>query len=254
MLGIVPAAGAATRLQPWTGSKELLPLGQAVDHNGASARLIPISEYVLDRMAAAGADRICLVISGGKSDLLAYYAQSEFAARLVFMVQPRPLGLCDAVFRAAPLARQDEMVLIGLPDTVWYPRHALTATPTKQVHLVTFPVPNPHEFDAVIPEAAGDEADTVARVEVKRAGAPTRRIWGAITAPSQALLGLRRLWLARGAQDQYLGALLNAWIQAGERVSFDCNGTHYWDVGTPASYDRALRERAWEQADAALVR
>lgn len=247
MLGIVPAAGAATRMQPWASSKELLPLGHVSGRDG-SARLIPISEYVLDRMQAAGADRICLVVSGAKSDLLAYYAQSDFAAQLVFILQPRPLGLCDAMFRAAPLIRPEEMVLVGLPDTLWYPRLALAATPSTQVHLVTFPVLHPHEFDAVIP--SDSDAARVARVEVKRPGSSSRRVWGAITAPGEAFLRLRRLWLERGAQDHYLGDLLNAWIRAGEYVSCDRVGTEYWDIGTPAGYARALQAHVAEVAPA----
>ncbi len=42
-------------------------------------------------------------------------------------MQPRPAGLCDALFRAAPLIPADEMVVIGLPDTVWFPEDGLCA-------------------------------------------------------------------------------------------------------------------------------
>lgn len=251
MLGIVPAAGAATRMQPWPSSKELLPIGFAPRRDGA-ARLLPISEYLLDRMRAAGAERICLVVSGAKSDLLTYYAQTDFAARLVFVLQPRPSGLCDAVFRAAPLVNPEEKVLVGLPDTIWYPRLALAATPSTQVHLVTFPASSPEEFDAVIP--SDTDPARVARVEVKRPGPASRRVWGAITAPGAAFLRLRQLWLERGAQDQYLGDLLNAWIRTGEPVSCDRAGTEYWDVGTPSGYARAWQAHLGEVFAAAPLR
>lgn len=237
MLGIVPAAGIATRLQPLGGSKELLPLGWS------SGRLRVVADYLLERMASAGVDRICLVVAPEKSDLLRYFARSEQAERIFFVVQPRPAGLCDALFRAVPFAAPDEPVLIGLPDTVWLPADAFAAGLRPQVHLITFPVAEPEHFDAVIPA----EGDRVARVEVKRPGGRDRRVWGAITSPGEQFLALHRLWLARQRRDEFLGDLLNAWIAAGHPVTFDRQGTEYWDIGTPAGYARAWQDLVWSE-------
>ncbi|MGH9414919.1 MAG: sugar phosphate nucleotidyltransferase [Terriglobales bacterium] len=248
MLGIVPAAGSATRMQPLAGSKELLPLGRhpTVGERGGAMRVV--SEYLIERMLLAGAERICFIVAGEKPDLLRYYARSAWAERIFFALQPRPAGLCDAVFRAAPLVRAHEPVLIGLPDTIWYPRMAFARGLRTNVHLITFPVNRPQEFDAVIGNARGE----VARVEVKQPGSSERRVWGAITAPGPAFLRLHEFWLARGGREQYLGDLFNAWIGAGESVSYDHQGTHYWDIGTPAGYERALAEHVWEDREPAL--
>ena len=62
----------------------------------------------------------------------------------------------------------------------------------------------------------------------------------------ESVTGLDRFWRAQGRSQQFLGDLLNAWIAAGEPVSCDHTGTHYWDIGTPAGYQRALAQRAWE--------
>jgi len=56
MWGIVPAAGNGTRIQPLAFSKELLPVGSRFD--GDTERPRAVSEYLLDRMLRAGADRI----------------------------------------------------------------------------------------------------------------------------------------------------------------------------------------------------
>ena len=45
------------------------------------------------------------------------------------MVQERPLGLCDALFRALQVMRDSEDVLIGLPDTVWFPESGFSVLP-----------------------------------------------------------------------------------------------------------------------------
>lgn len=248
MLGIIPAAGSATRMQPLGGSKELLPLGRHPAAGDRAGTLRVVSEYLLERMFLAGAGHVCFVVAGDKPDLLRFYARSSWAEQIFFALQPEPAGLCDAVFRAAPLVQPEELVLIGLPDTVWYPCTAFANALRPHVHLITFPVVRPQDFDAVIETAPGQ----VGRVEVKRSGSAERRVWGAITAPGEVFLRLHEFWRTRGRQEQYLGDLFNAWIGAGERVSCDHQGTHYWDIGTPAGYERALAERVWEEPEPAL--
>src|ERR671933_2968771 len=128
MLGIVPAAGAASRLQPLAFSKEMLPVGSAVDENGIE-RPKAVSEFLVERMIDAGADRICFVLSPEKADIIPYYARHWAARRFCYTVQERPIGLCDALFRALAVVRDDEDVLIGLPDTVWFPVSGFSMLP-----------------------------------------------------------------------------------------------------------------------------
>ncbi|MCA1554928.1 MAG: nucleotidyltransferase family protein, partial [Chloroflexi bacterium] len=71
MWGIIPAAGAGSRIQPLAFSKELLPVGSRFD--GGVERPRAVSEYLIERMLRAGATKICFVISPGKSDILEYY-------------------------------------------------------------------------------------------------------------------------------------------------------------------------------------
>src|SRR5438445_1666757 len=119
MLGIIPAAGAGVRIQPLGCSKELLPVGsRMVD---GVERPKAVAEYLVERMIAAGAEQICMVISSEKADIVRYFAEREYPAEIFYVVQPRPLGLCDALFRAEAFARAHERVLIGLPHTIWFP-------------------------------------------------------------------------------------------------------------------------------------
>src|SRR4051794_3876155 len=127
MWGIIPAAGAGSRIQPLAFSKELLPVGSRLD--GETERPRAVSEYIIERMLAAGADKICFVISAGKSDIISYYGGGLGAATFAYVVQPRPAGLCDALFRALPIIPMDEEVMIGLPDTIWFPENGLAQLP-----------------------------------------------------------------------------------------------------------------------------
>ncbi len=232
--GIVPAAGAGSRIQPLAFSKELLPVGSRFD--GGAERPRAVSEYLVERMVRGGADKIAFVIAPGKSDILQYYAAGFDGAAAAFVVQPQPGGLCDAIFRALPLVRPDEPAIIGLPDTVWFPEDALLALPDDRLSFLLFPVDRPELFDAV--ETDGD--GRVQAIRVKEPSPPTRWIWGAVKTPGRTLHDLHALWVARGRRDEYLGTLVNAWIaQGGEALGVRA-GRAYVDVGTVSGYRAAM--------------
>src|SRR3954453_11731387 len=138
MWGIIPAAGAGSRIQPLAFSKELLPVGSRLE--GAMERPRAVSEYLVERMIAGGATKLCFVISPGKSDIMEYYGAGIGTAAICYVVQSRPAGLCDAIFRALPLIHPDEPVLIGLPDTIWFPQDALRMLDDRELSFLLFPV------------------------------------------------------------------------------------------------------------------
>src|SRR6476620_9186787 len=165
MWGIVPAAGRGSRIQPLAFSKELLPVGSRIE-NGVE-RPCAVSEYLVERMLRGGADKICFVIAPGKSDILAYFGSGYGTASVAYVVQPHASGLCDAVFRALPLIAPDEPVLVGLPDTVWFPADAMAEMPDDVLSFLLVPVERPELFDAVVTTPDG----TVREIQVKQAGA-----------------------------------------------------------------------------------
>src|SRR5205085_913880 len=128
-----------------------------------------------------------------KSDILEYYGASIGPASLAYVVQPSASGLCDAIFRALPLTHADEGVLIGLPDTVWFPEDALCALPDDVLSLLLFPVSRPEFFDAVVT----DEEGRVEEVQVKQHNARSSWIWGAVKMPGSVLASLHALWKER---------------------------------------------------------
>lgn len=234
MWGIVPAAGRGSRIQPLAFSKELLPVGSRMD--GGTERPCAVSEYLVERMLRAGATKICFVISPGKSDIMEYYGGGYGDAAIAYVVQPEPSGLCDAIFRAAPLIAADEAVVIGLPDTIWFPEGALAELPGDMLSFLLFPVEQPEFFDAVV---LGD-GDLVQEIQVKQQGAASNWIWGAFKMPGHVLHALRSLWMARQARDEYMGTLVNAWLAEGGRAVGVKAGRSYVDVGTLHGYRAAI--------------
>jgi dTDP-glucose pyrophosphorylase len=234
MWGIVPAAGRGSRIQPLAFSKELLPVGSRLDRG--VERPCAVSEYLVERMIRGGAEKICFVISPGKSDIMAYYGAGYGEAAIVYAVQPQPSGLCDAIFHAAPLIPPDEPAIVGLPDTVWFPEDALAMLPDDRLSFLLFPVERPEFFDAVV---LGEDG-RVREIQVKQPEAASRWIWGAFKMPGRVLDALNRLWRERNCRDEYIGTLVNAYLAAGGEAVGIKAGEAYVDVGTLHGYRAAI--------------
>jgi dTDP-glucose pyrophosphorylase len=235
MWGVIPAAGLGSRIQPLAFSKELLPVGSRRD--GAVVRPRAVSEYLVDRMLAAGATRICMVISPGKADIVRYYGGSVGEASICYAVQPDAGGLCDAVFRALPWIDPREDVLVGLPDTIWFPEDGLGRLPGGGLSFLLFPVDHPERFDAVLT----DDRGRVREIQVKREGAASSWIWGAFKLSGGVMRALHDLWCERGRADEYIGTLVNAWIARGGEARGVRAGEAYVDIGTLHGYREAIR-------------
>ena len=233
MWGIIPAAGQGSRMQPLAFSKELLPVGSR--REGDRDRPRAVSEYLVERLVLGGADKLCFVISPGKSDILEYYGGGVFSARAFYSVQPHASGLCDAIFCALPLIDRDQQVVVGLPDTVWFPDDALRSLPDDELSFLLFPVERPELFDAVLLDG-----DRVVRIEVKSPSPASHWVWGAFKLTGAILAELHALWCARDQRDEYVGTLVNAWLDAGGRARGIRAGRSYVDVGTVQGYRQAI--------------
>jgi glucose-1-phosphate thymidylyltransferase len=235
MWGIVPAAGAGSRIQPLAFSKELLPVGSRLE--GEAERPRAVSEYLVERMLLGGADRICFVIAPGKSDILEYYGNRSCHAHISFTVQQRPAGLCDAVFQALPLIAPTEFVIVGLPDTIWFPEDALRTLGDDPLSFLLFAVNRPERFDAVLTDPTGQ----VREIRVKRHDAGSPWIWGAFKMTGQTMRELYQLWCERDRGDEYIGTLVNAYLARGGMAVGVRTGEAYVDVGTLHGYREAIR-------------
>jgi glucose-1-phosphate thymidylyltransferase len=233
MWGIIPAAGKGTRIQPLAFSKELLPVGARTE--GGERRPRAVSDYLIERLVLGGATRICFVISPSKSDILEYYGASAYGTPICYCVQPEPLGLCDAIFRSLPVIDEREPVLVGLPDTVWFPADGLRALPQDALSFLLFPVDRPQLFDAVISDSAG----RVREIQVKQPAPASNWIWGAFKMPGTVFHKLHKMWQRR--HDEYVGTLINAWLAEGGEAWGIRAGASYLDVGAMEGYYQAMR-------------
>jgi hypothetical protein len=120
-------------------------------------------------------------------------------------------------FHALPFIAPDEHVLVGLPDTVWFPASGFDALGDDDLSFLCFPVERPEFFDAVVMEEDGN----VQEVQVKTPNAVSHWIWGAFKLRGRTLAELHKLWLTRSGSDHYIGGVVNEWIRRGGCMVFE---------------------------------
>jgi glucose-1-phosphate thymidylyltransferase len=176
-IGIVPAAGRATRLPGCTGSKELLPIGETTTPNGRRPKAV--SEYLVDALVAADVHRVCVVIAPDKHDILRYYGSGErHGVEIAYVCQETPTGMADAIDLAYPWIR-DGTVFMGMPDTLFRPADAFAQLrpfyerERADLALVVCPTEEPTRLGPVMFDAAG----RVREVMDKPAVAPHNNVW-----------------------------------------------------------------------------
>jgi glucose-1-phosphate thymidylyltransferase len=127
IVGVIPAAGEATRLWPLPGSKELFPIGFAEKSINGEPRRHPkvVSQYLVDNMIQAGVEKIYLILSQGKLDIMRYYGDGRrFDAPIAYLMVEQMWGMPYSINQAYPWIK-DATVVFGMPDTIFTPQDAL---------------------------------------------------------------------------------------------------------------------------------
>ena len=161
LIGLLPAAGRATRLAPLPCSKELLPVGYRRSGVDGAIRPKVASHYLLEKMHAAGAREVYIIVRPGKWDIPEYYADgASFGMDIAYLVANEPLGPPFTLDHAYPFAR-DATVLFGFPDILFEPNDAFATglarlDETGADMVVGAYPPHPDEaFDVVEADADG---------------------------------------------------------------------------------------------------
>jgi glucose-1-phosphate thymidylyltransferase len=179
IVGIIPAAGTATRLAPLPCSKELFPIGFHSVDNGQGIRPKPVGQYLLEHFRRAGAKRVHIVIRKGKWDIPEYFGDGDaLGLAISYLIMNLPHGAPYTVDQAYSFVR-DATVVFGFPDILIEPEDAyprivehLESTNADLV-LGLFPTDQPHLCDPI----AFDEQDHIREILVKPAHSDLRFTW-----------------------------------------------------------------------------
>lgn len=244
IIGLIPAAGKASRMENLPFSKELLPLvnSSSIDTSRVEYPRVAI-DNALETITSAGIDDTCIVIAPGKWDIPNHTGSGErYGQHLAFVVVEESPSVPASLASARFVIQRREVAMV-FPDIVFEPRWALKEIiehrRQEDVDLVL----------ALVPAANGDKIDIVT---VTKNGSVTQVTpkpgrdrhgwtWVAATWSHRFTSYLETTFRALEAtaadtfkRELYVADLINAAIEAGYRVrsvSYP-HGISY-DLGTP---------------------
>ena len=212
MWGIIPAAGSGSRIQPLAFSKELLPVGSRLD--GGIERPRAVSEYLVERMMHGGADKICFVISPGKSDIMRILRRRlRRRPAIAYVVQPRAER---AVRRDLPRRAADRAGRAGDGRPA---RHDLVPGGRARARCPTTRCPSCSSRSSgpssSTPWSATQDGRVLRNPGQAAATPRSNWIWGAFKMPGAVLHELHASVARAQRGDEYIGTLVNAWLADG---------------------------------------
>ena len=238
VIGLIPAAGYATRLGPLPCSKEILPIGVRDTRDGPQPKAV--SHYLLEKMRLAGITEALIVLREGKWDIPAHYKDGAIVdMRLAYLAVPPTAGPPYTLDYAYPFVR-DALVALGFPDILFEPDDAFVrllehqARTNADVALGLFPADRPETMDVVAVAGSG----RIEQIVVKPAHTTLRQTWGiAVWTPTFTQFLHDRLSQAPApgeGTELHVGNLIQAAIEAGMRVEgLVVSGRPFLDIGVP---------------------
>ena len=260
VVGLVPAAGMAKRLQPFPCSKEVYPVGFAVDQKSGLPRPKVAAQYLLEKFKAAGLTKAFLVIKEGKWDIPNYFREGDLVdLSLAYLVIAGSLGPPDTLDRAYPFLSQ-KRVAFGFPDILFGPDDAYAQLIRRQeetgadVVLGLHRIEDPTVWDMV----DCDEDGRIHALVMKPVSTTLTCGWCCAVWTPVFTDFLHRFLRADDTQrnfdrltskandpggDLAVGVVLQAALKAGlvmQSVKFP--GARYLDIGTPENLLKAVRQ------------
>lgn len=214
IVGVIPAAGYGTRLQPLDGSKEMMRV-----------RGKPVMDHLVDRMRQGGCSRLRVVTRAEKTDVVQHCA--ELGAEVVLA---RPASVSESFLAGLQGLASEDVVLMGFPDTLWEPAdgyqvlvRAVLSGRDVALGLFRLRGPDLQRSDVVIVDDAGRVVD----VHVKPISPVSDWIWGCAAARVGTMKGLGRTeWpggyfglLAAEGHDVRGLPLSDSWLDVGTKAA-----------------------------------
>ncbi len=123
IVGILPAAGTATRMEPYNVAKELVSVGYHSVQIGSETKRLPmvVSQYMIHAMAQADIRNIYFVLSPHKWEIFKFFKSgATWGIQFSYLCQDNPTGMPGALDSAYSWV-QDKIVVLGMPDTIIEP-------------------------------------------------------------------------------------------------------------------------------------
>jgi glucose-1-phosphate thymidylyltransferase len=221
LVGVLPAAGAATRLGRLPCSKEILPLAFADGPDGRP-RLRVATDCALEALRAAGVRRAVMVIASGKDDIPAFLGDGgEAGPALEYRRLASSPGAAWSIDEARGSVGDADTALV-FPDIQFRPPTALrdlaraAAAATADVWLALVPSRRGEKVDLV----QTDSSHAVTGIDIKPGAGHEGWTWvAALWRPAFADFLHERLGaVPPGSAERHVGDFINDALAAGLTV------------------------------------
>jgi glucose-1-phosphate thymidylyltransferase len=261
IVGLIPAAGIASRLGALPCSKEIFPVrfNPAAEKDSSSPKVV--SQYLLEKMRMAGVDKVYIILRAGKWDIPAYFGDGKILdLHIAYLMLGLPFGVPYTLDQAYPFIT-DSTVVFGFPDILFQPQDAYIKLLTKQADTVAdivlglFPADQPHKMDMVELNADG----RIHSIQIKPSQTQLRYTWIIAVWTSTFTHFMHQYVLTRyktdlqgkpgrmadEQQEVYMGDVIQAGLENNIRVeSIILSDGRYTDIGTPEDLMNAIRSEA----------
>jgi glucose-1-phosphate thymidylyltransferase len=190
-----------------------------------------VIDYLVDRMRAAPCGELRVVTRPEKRDVIEYARGA--GARVV---EARPATLARSILEGMRGLADDDVVLLGFPDSIWDPVDGYTRVLARldegwEVVLGLFRAVDLRRYEPVV----FDDSGRVLSIEFKPERPSSEWIWGCAAARAASLRGLEH--------EDEPGILFDSLSEEG-RVAGVCLPGEYIDMGTPDGLEQAISRSA----------
>lgn len=165
VVGVIPAAGNASRISPIPCSKEIFPVGFQEDSDSVTVKVA--ATHLLESFTEANASQAFMIIRKGKWDIPQYLGiGNQPGYPLAYIISEPTLGTHYTIDLAYRFVK-DKLVILGFPDILFKPKNAFTILLDRQretgaeVILGLFKTDKPHKGDMVDIDERGRIKDIV---------------------------------------------------------------------------------------------
>lgn len=257
IVGLIPAAGYASRIAPIPCSKEIFPVEVAHTKDGSIHQPRVISHYLLESMKTANVKKAYMILRDGKWDIPAYYQkQGNLNIDIAYLVTGATLGVPYTLDCAYPFVR-DKKIVFGFPDILFEPKSAFKKLIKKQeqtsgdITLGLFEADNPQKMDMVDFGKNGE----VKRIVIKPKSTDLKYTWiMAVWSPKFTQFMHESVSqdanLSNPKQEIHIGEIIQKGIDEGLRVnSVSFSQGFYIDIGTKDDLKKVMKMSSFSSGD-----
>ncbi len=240
-IGLIPAAGHATRLQNLSSSKEIYSL-QITDKKARQFNF-PVCKCLIDSFQNAGIDDIYMIIRQGKEDIIDKLGDGEqYGVKINYLYTEYPYGPPYSLDRAYSFI-ENKYVALGFPDILFKPNNVFKTLIDKQqrsnadVVLGLFRAPRPEKMDMIDIDHQG----RIKSIEIKPSQTSLQWTWVIAvwnskfsTFMHQCLYNLLNEFKTKQRNECHVGNIFQMALQ--KDISFDSvcfEDGDLIDIGTP---------------------